>query len=173
MNSEEGQKMLDYYHEELLQVVATTTLWHPDLRLLETISAATNPFTGESSITPSTEAILVTYFKNGGKKWKKMVEEEATGGKLDRAEAEKDCPFTSSKGGQQVWGGWNEEGREFFKNMVKKIEQARQQDHVEEMEAGILERIQTKHAKKARQLGKRKRKSREEENDDGRDEFGY
>jgi hypothetical protein len=173
MDTVRGREILEFYHDELLPRVATTDLWHPDVRLQVTISDAVNPLNDEPCITPSTEALALTYLKNGCKKWTKMAKEKANGGRLSRAEGEADCPFTSSRGGRQQWGGWNLQGRQFFGRMLTAITQARQQLHVPEMEGGILERIQTKHAKKVSKLGKRKRELMEEENDDGRDEFGY
>ena len=48
-------------------------------------------------------------------------------------------------GGPAKWGGWNKHGRDFCADLRKEVLEAREQEHVQEMEDACLDQIHKQH----------------------------
>ena len=60
---------------------------------------------------------------------------------VDRKANEMESKFINASRGQSTWGGWTDEGVEYFADVRKKVEAGCDQDHVEQLENNFLDRI--------------------------------
>jgi hypothetical protein len=173
MTTEAGKKLFEYYHDVILFKCAGKYHWDAKIRHHATISDAINPFTKQSAINPGMEAFAVMSFDNGENKWKYIASRHKEGKKPDRKDPRMICPYTSSKGGQQYWGGWTPEGWKMWKGLAGPIAEAREQEHVKEMEQDALQRIQrANNGASGDKKGTRQRDNDGDESD-GAEEFGF
>ena len=122
-----------------------------------------------------TEAFLVAVYQNCYEKWQYIGQYKKNGGKdPDRKHEKMKTLFIATDAGQARWGGWNKEGRNFVKQMAKKIAAARKEPHVTAVEEACLQRIHAEHDIVARDQKRKDRSGRKRkavEEDESEDEF--
>ena len=110
-------------------------------------------------------------------KWCYLAEEKKKGRDGDQKHPCFNTPFISTDAGQARFGGWNLAGRKYYLELNKKIANARNRDHVKEMETATLFRvrlnnnIEERDQKRAARSKRKRRVVVEEEEDDEFDEF--
>ena len=161
-----NQKIFDHYVDEILPRVAGTDHWDKHNRFYHTISEAKHGDTGEFCIMPGMEAFAVLIFKNCEQKWEYLWMKKKDGEEPSKKEADDMCPYTTYKGGQVKWGGWNKEGRDLYKKLKEQAKEAREQNHVEKMETECLQRLRSKHKVEGPKKNKKKQVVVEEEESD-------
>ena len=57
---------------------------------------------------------------------------------VDRKCKEMESKFMKANQGQSMWGGWTDEGVDYFTQVRKLVKEGRDQDHVEQMEKDCL-----------------------------------
>jgi len=168
--------IFDYYHNTLLMKVNFKEWWDKDVRHYKTISKAKNEeYNNYASIDAGTEAFLFVLYENCYDKWQYLAECDKEGKKYDPKDPRMNCPYTDSDVGQNKYGGWNRAGRQRWIKVREKVQEARERDHVADMEEACLARIQEAEGvgKNDKPKKKRKRYQNEDSDDDGEDEFGF
>jgi hypothetical protein len=134
---EQSHAGIDFYTDKMVPAVAGVKLWGPSIRHLEPMIESFLPKQpGKLLITASTKAFVLMLYKNGWSKWKAMIE-----WKKDMANKKKPypkynpkkpnenkafaTPFSSGNCGQQKYGGWNDEGKDFYMNLQCRIQDSR------------------------------------------------
>lgn len=169
----EKQKIFDLYHDELLFKVVGKEHWDTWMRHYGTISEARPSPTSSPYISVNTEGFLVALYTNCHDKWK-LIHEQATEGIEDkkRENPRHKTPMIDSDAGQAKWGGWNKFGRQYVKEVSKKIAEARDREHVPEMEAACLQRVRNTNLVDERDNKRnKKRKAKVVVDDESEDEF--
>ena len=138
--TKEGHKVFDYYWDVLLMKVAGKQHWEKDIRHFTTISKAVNHYKAPA-ICPGMEAFVYLLFLNCEPKWKEIAADKMAGKKHDPKDKRWVCQYTTSKAGQNEWGGWTPQARELFRKLRDEVKEARDEDHVEEVEELALKRI--------------------------------
>ena len=114
-------------------------------------------------------------YQNCYEKWQYIGQHKKNGGKdPDRKHEKMKTLFIATDAGQARWGGWNKEGRNFVKQMAKKIAAARKQPHVPNVEEACPQCIRVQHDIVARDQKRRDqsgRKCKIVEEDESDDEF--
>ena len=143
-----------FYWDDLLFKVVGKDYWNPHQRWHNIIQEAVLPKERGLSkghqkpcISDGTEAFLVTLYKNCYEKWVWMGEEKKAGNDHNRKDPKAKTPFISTKSGQARWGGWNEEGRDYFVKVRNEIteQQHKNKKQVVEMEKACLFRLRKLH----------------------------
>jgi hypothetical protein len=173
-DTEEGKKLFAYYWDVLLMKVAGKKHWDKPIRYHNTISGAVHADRVEHKecITTATEAFLYLLFENCEQKWIHLAKESRKGNKYNPKDIENDVPFIDKNAGQQEWGGWGLFGRDRYKELKAKLDDARARDHVKKLEEDTLKALRIEHnidVEDGRKSKGKKRKMQEEEEDD--DEF--
>jgi hypothetical protein len=159
---EANHHIFEYYWDVLLPKVLGKEHWDKSHRHYLTISEAEHEDrkVNKEMVNPGTEAFLYLLFENAYHKWTYLAACRKEGNEPDSKNAVLNCPYTVSDGGQMKFGGWHEGARETWREVREKCEQARQRDHVEEMEAACLERLRIKHKVAEHEAKKKKTKKR-------------
>lgn len=147
MMEEENQWIFDMYVDVLLLKCMTKQHWDTKFRHYNTVSKAKLGDSDDAKycITTGSEAYLATLYYNCYKRWVYIADCNKNKTKVDRTNPASKTPFISADKGQNPFGGWNVAGKEYFDKRVKEISEAREQDHVEEMEEQCLKRLRIKH----------------------------
>ena len=133
--------------DDFLPRVVGTEAWGKKHRHNCAISKATVDFTkdGQKCISESTEACFVALYESCYEKWLHMGNQKAANKKekvvVDRKANEMESKFIKANRGQSTWGGWTNEGVDYFTEVRKKVKKSRDKDHVEGMESDFLDRI--------------------------------
>jgi hypothetical protein len=147
---QQSHAIIDFYTDKMVPAVAGVKLWGPSIRHLEPMSVSCLPKQpGKLHVTTSTEAFVLVLYKNGYKKWKAMI-------KWKKAKANKNkkypkynpkkpnlnkqfsTPYSSGNCGQQKFGGWSDEGKDFHMDLQRRIQASRKDNpaiHLKEDEA--------------------------------------
>ena len=98
-----------------------------------------------SPISESTEAHFVALYESCYEKWMHMGKQKAENKKekvvVDRKANQMESKFIKANRGQSTWGGWTNEGVDYFAEVRKQVKKGRKQEHVEGMERDFLDRI--------------------------------
>ena len=172
---EDKHWIMEMYHDDLLFKVVGKEHWDSWVRHYACISTAkpTDP-EGKLFIQVTTEAFLVACYQNCYDKWLYIVEEKKQNREADRKDPRFNTPFIDSDAGQAKYGGWNQAGKSYFKELCKKIKEARERDHVQEMEKACLQRVRINNKIEERdqkRAARSKRKRRVEVEEESEDEF--
>ena len=167
--------IMEMYWDVLLFKVVGKEHWDSWVRHYACISTA-KPQDPRAKlfIQVTSEAFLVACYQNCYDKWLYIVEEKKKHKEADRKDIRFNTPFIDSDAGQAKWGGWNHAGRSYFKELCVKIKEARQRDHVPEMEKACLRRLRVLHKIEERdqkRAARSKRKRRVEVEEESEDEF--
>ena len=133
--------------DDLLPRVAGTESWGKKHRHNHTISKATVDFTldGMPCVSESTEAYFVALYESCYEKWLYMGNQKAANKKekvaVDRKANEMESKFIKANKGQSTWGGWTDEGVDYFTKVRGQVKKGRDEDHVEQLENDFLDRI--------------------------------
>ena len=155
---EANHHIFDQYVDVILMKVVGKDHWDKSIRLYQTVSKAEHKdrLKFKACITPGSEAFVYLLYENCFRKWDYMVEKTQKNEKMDKVFLVHMCVHTTCTAGQNMWGGWTEEGRVRFQEIKKKVIDARARDHVEKMEQECLQRLRAAHQVDAK--GKKKRK---------------
>ena len=169
----EKQKMFDLYVDVLLFKLLGKDSWDTCFRHYHCPSDLIDPkdVTSGEYIRVSSEAMLVSFFKNCYSKWKYIADCHKKNKAVDRNAKGFEVKFIESKKGQQKWGGWNDEGRKYNATIAAEINQARAQDHVKEMEKACLARLRKEHGIGEKEAKKKKGKKRKLEEEEKKEEI--
>ena len=133
--------------DDFLPRLLGETFWGKKHRHNKTISKATIDHTldGQKCVTESTEAHFVALCESCYKKWLHMGKQKAGNQKekvvVDRKAKEMESKFIKANQGQSMWGGWTDEGVDYFAKVREQVKAGRDQDHVEALEEECLLRI--------------------------------
>ena len=167
--------IMEMYWDVLLFKVVGKEHWDSWIRHYACISSAKPPEPGAKLfLQVTTEAFLVACYENCFDKWLYIVEEKKKGKEANRKNIRSNTAFIDSDAGQAKWGGWNAAGRNYFKELCAKIKEARERDHVKEMEEACLHRLRVFHKIEERdekRAARSKRKRRVEVEEEPEDEF--
>lgn len=178
LTDEKMQEVFAMYHDSLLFKVCGKEHWDSWMRWYNTISGPKGNVEGaEPNVSINTEAFLVATYENCDDKWK-LIYELQRDGKKDpkRTDPRFKTDYIDSDAGQARWGGWNKKGRKAVKDLYTLIKDAREQDHVAQIEQKALQDVRILHdveerdRKRAEKKGK-KRKAPDEDEDEEDDEF--
>jgi hypothetical protein len=181
LKTEEGREMFDFYWDHLLMKVGGRENWNQHIRHHKTISAAYHPRTPGGRVfecmSSKLEAFVLVVFENCYKKWEYIAEEKKTNGwnhVCDDKHEKMQTLYTSSKGGQQQWGGWTKEGRDVFKAYADANKAARKTKASKRAEQACLTRLRIHHKlegpdKKEPKKKKRKHAPLDDDESDGDD----
>jgi hypothetical protein len=130
---EQSHAWIDFYTDKMVPAVAGVKLWGPSIRHLQPMTESFLPKQpGKLRITASTEAFVLTLYKNGWMKWKAMMDWRnhkdtkklpypKYNPKKPNENKQFSTPFSSGNCGQQKFGGWNAEGKDFYTDLQRKI----------------------------------------------------
>lgn len=176
------EKLFDNYWNILTPKVAGHFAWGPNKRHYELMSSGKEDDDSENYVSPSDEAFLVLIWLNCYKKWRyrELLKRDEPEKELEEDHDDMKTPYTDAKGGQKIFGGWNEAGITKFRELEKAIKENRETEkkYIEEVEQQALERIRKveKVAEKdaSRKTKKRKKKvaAIEEESTDDENDYG-
>ena len=75
---------------------------------------------------------VVAHWPAKGRKWYFVADHKCE---------EMESKFIMANLGQSMWGGWTDEGVDYFAKVREQVKAGRDQDHVEGMESDFLDRI--------------------------------
>lgn len=129
------EKKLAWFYEELLPSAAGTHYWGADIRhfkkLGEPVSVGTHSF--KCNVTISSESWALLMLENCHAKWTEMkkFKEENPSKDVPRKgddSTKYDGKFTDAKNGQKKYGGWNQDGFDFFNKVQQQLKTIRESD---------------------------------------------
>ena len=140
--SERGQYCMVFYHDVLLAKVGCTEHWGLNVRTRMAISKAYHEKTRAQPqryrIPADMGAFLCAQFKSSHGRWKLIAKgKKEKGNKWTPSPKDETYHSTYTKPKDGLTG-YTADGRKYFGQMRKKIIKGRAEDHVEELEAGIL-----------------------------------
>ena len=144
-----GEEVMDFCHDKFLFRVGAKELWDMKCRHHNTITNAKTPpcgchSDGRPCISEDLEAMGILMCENGHKKWMHCALEKKKLGnkfKFDPTADYAKTPFTDSLNGGSKFGGWNQAGRQRFRDIRREIKAARNKDTTHDFEQACLERI--------------------------------
>ena len=143
--------IMEFYWNDILFRIVGKDHWDTYIRHYNTISGAHIPGMDKPCITVGTEAFAVALYQNCYDRFHLIAEQQKAGIEdKKRTDPRHKTAMIDCDGGQAKWGGWNATGREYCSELRAKIKDARDRDHVLEMEADCLRRIRTAHDIEAR-----------------------
>ena len=147
MAEEKNQWIFEMYWDELLFKVVGKEYWDSNIRHYQLISSAKRGPEEDAKpcISSGTEAFLVTIYQNAYARWVYIGECKRDKKELDRKHARYQVDFIDCNKGQARWGGWNDEGRKYFQDMRKQIDEALSHENARKLEEECLARLRVKH----------------------------
>jgi hypothetical protein len=147
INSQEDMDKFKLYWQDYLPKHIGASFWSPNANMLYvTISAAVRTDCSRQLplITPEDEAFLVLCIHNQRDRWKNESVIKKNGGKVDKKESHNGL-FTSTRSGQNRYGGWNEDGLNMFKTYLDKNIAARKTQKGMQVEKDCLQQLRAKY----------------------------
>ena len=154
----------EWHWEEMVPKCAGKDFWVQGQRyhgIMSEHGPADNP--DFHYVSTPTEALCVLFLENGWKKWEYEVREEEKGRKWDKEDKRWVTKWSDAKVGQKVYGGWSNEGRKRFADLIKKVQKARVSARGKLAERACLVALKIKHNITDKKPKKPKKKAEEKE----------
>lgn len=141
IQNEDEMALFMIYWDELLAKHVGSSKWKDNTKYYNTICGALRSDCEATVplITPQDEAFLVLSTENHLQRWL-----DEFNGRIKEDKKDHGGLYTSTKTGQNQYGGWSEQGLELFNRYVKMNEDARKDANCEQVEKDCLQKLREK-----------------------------
>ena len=146
-----------WWVDKVLPKVAGNQTFGPNVRHYQPVSKA---MTSDNKVgmTACNEAFAMLCVENCNKKWRYIDNCKKKSTDPDKTAAEYQTPYSSSRTGQNKWGGWTDAARERHSQLRDGIQIARNKDRSVAAEELVLKALQEMHGVKTEKKAKKKSK---------------
>lgn len=143
----QNQEWLDWYWSKLLPCIVGKYVWGYSIRNYVTITKGCVPGKGKKKyITSSDEALVLTLYENCEQRFPYAARIAMANEKQDIFCAEYQSRWTDEASGQMQFGGFADDGREWYVIHRNKIATQKRKPHVFGVESACLYRLQVLHS---------------------------
>jgi hypothetical protein len=118
-----NRDIFDWYVDKLVPKVVGFASWGPNQKHYGNLSTFAPGGETEPYVPANAEAFIQLLFENAETKWKYLMRCQARKDKPNKRCVHMDTKYSSARSGHNNFGGWNQEGRNRFEELRKKISQ--------------------------------------------------